>query len=93
MSDFTLDESTDQSLAIAELSEDDLDGISAGRGGHHGMRSRGRGGSLASRASFSKRSLSISGQTIVKPDGTSITSFSLQLEEIHSEAEQLLSLD
>jgi hypothetical protein len=57
---------------------------------------RGRSGGKfrrASEASFSKHSLSISGQTITKPDGTSITSFSIKEETINSYASEMTELD
>ncbi len=89
-----LAESIDASSAIEELSEDDLEGVSGGRchghgrmrrrrSGHHG---NGNGGHAhhGSESDFSKHSLSISGQTITKPDGTSITSFTMKEEDIHS---------
>jgi hypothetical protein len=79
--------SIDASSAIEELSEDDLEDISGGCGHRRGKmrRHRRRGhGHQQSESSFSKHSLSISGQTITKPDGTSITSFTMNEEMIHS---------
>jgi hypothetical protein len=84
--------SIDASSAIEELTEDDLEGISGGRGHGHGRMRRHRGGHHGSghgghehhESDFSKHSLSISGQTITKPDGTSITSFTMKEEDIHS---------
>jgi hypothetical protein len=82
-----LAESIDASNAIEELSEDDLEGISGGCGHRRGKMRRHRRrdhGHQQSESSFSKHSLSISGQTITKPDGTSITSFTMKEEDIHS---------
>ncbi len=71
---------------LEELSDDDLD-ISGGCG----MRRRSRHGfgkKRGSHSSFQKHSRSISGQTITKPDGTTITSFSIQEETISSESSE-----
>ncbi|MBD2329099.1 hypothetical protein [Alkalinema sp. FACHB-956] len=88
--DLALADSLETSLEIEELADDDLDDIVGACGQRRSLGWRRRGGLRASQASFSKRSLSISGQTIVKPDGTSITSFSMQLEEINSQASEVI---
>jgi hypothetical protein len=88
------DQSLDESSEILELSDGELDSISGGCG-HRGRMQRGRhGGKLrrASQSSFSKHSLSISGQTITKPDGTSITSFSIKEEDITSHTSEMTEL-
>jgi hypothetical protein len=87
------DQSLDESSEILELSDGELDGISGGCG-HRGRMQRGRHGKRrhASQSSFSKHSLSISGQTITKPDGTSITSFSIKEEDITSHASEITEL-
>ncbi len=73
---------------LEELSDDDLD-LSGGCGA---MRRRSRFGGFGkkrgSHSSFHKHSRSISGQTITKPDGTTITSFSIQEETISSESSE-----
>jgi hypothetical protein len=89
------DQSLDESSEILELSDGELDDISGGCG-QRGRMKRGRSGGKfrrASEASFSKHSLSISGQTITKPDGTSITSFSIKEETINSYASEMTELD
>jgi bacteriocin-like protein len=65
-----------------ELSDTELDSISGG-----GRRHRGRSRRSGSR--YSKRSRSISGQTIVNPDGSSVTSFAIHEEVISSESFQI----
>jgi hypothetical protein len=76
-----------ESSDLEELSDDDLD-LSGGCG----MRNRSRHGRFGkkrgSHSSFQKHSRSISGQTITKPDGTTITSFSIQEESISSETSE-----
>ncbi len=79
-----------ESSDLEELSDDDLD-VSGGCGmrrSRHGRFGKKRG----SHASFQKHSRSISGQTITKPDGTIITSFSIQEETISSEASEFSDL-
>lgn len=82
--------SIDASSAIEELSEEDLEDVSGGRGHRRGRMRRRQGcghgghGHHGSESDFSKHSLSVSGQTITKPDGTSITSFTMHEETIHS---------
>jgi hypothetical protein len=86
-----LDQSLDESSEILELSDGELDGISGGCGHRGRMKNRRHGGKgrHASESSFSKHSLSISGQTITKPDGTSITSFSIKEENITSHSSEM----
>lgn len=70
---------------LEELSDDDLD-LSGGCGMRRRSRFGGFGKKRGSHSSFHKHSRSISGQTITKPDGTTITSFSIQEETISSES-------
>jgi hypothetical protein len=101
--DTELAESIDESLEIEELSEGDLDAVSGGCGHHHRRRKShrkhggglaghgghgGHGGHQSSSADFDKHTLSIAGQTITQPDGTSITSFAIHEEDTHSHSEQ-----
>jgi hypothetical protein len=85
------DQSLDESTEILELSDGELEEVSGAGCGNHGRMRRRRGGKgrHASQSSFSKHSLSISGQTITKPDGTSITSFSIKEESITSSASEI----
>ena len=85
-----LNEPIDESLAIQELDDGELDNVFGAGCSHYGRRShQGRSRGYGSRSSFKKRSLSISGQTITKPDGTSITSFTMQQEDISSESSEM----
>lgn len=83
-----LNETIDESLAIQELDDGELDDVFGAGCSHHGKRSH-RGRSRGSHSSFKKHSLSITGQTITKPDGTSVTSFTMQQEDISSESSEM----
>ena len=85
----------DSQSELVQLSEDELDEV-VGAGchhhrhhhGHHGH-NHGGGHHLAqSGTSFHKHSLSITGQTTTKADGSSVTSFNIQTEDISSSSFQ-----
>ncbi len=90
-------------MTIIELSDDELDDVSGGCHRHHGHRhhlghhhgnqgGHGGGHHLAQSSSdYHKHSLSITGQTITHADGSSVTSFSIQEEDISSHSFQSLS--
>ncbi|NJM46987.1 MAG: hypothetical protein HC860_13190 [Alkalinema sp. RU_4_3] len=86
------EQTLDESSEILELSDGELENISGGGCGNHGPMRRRKGGRgrRASQSNFSKHSLSISGQTITKPDGTSITSFSIKEESITSSSSEMI---
>lgn len=72
---------------LEELDDSDLD-LSGGCGMRRRSRNGGFGRKRGSHSSFHKHSRSISGQTITRPDGTTITSFSIQEETISSESSE-----
>jgi hypothetical protein len=76
----------EQDADLEELDDADLDFAGGGCGMHRRSRHGRFGKQRGAHSSFHKHSRSISGQTITKPDGTSITSFSIQEESISSEA-------
>jgi hypothetical protein len=71
------------------LSDQDLDSISGGR--HHHRRHGRHGGRHGhSHSDFHKHSVSISGQTITAADGSSVTSFTMNVEDISSHTDQVI---
>ena len=87
--ELVINQAIDESSELQDLDDDELD-IFGGCGHRRGrMSHRGRSHGRGSHSSFKKHSLSISGQTITKPDGTSITSFTMQQEDISSESSEM----
>lgn len=77
-----------ESGAIEPLSDLDLDAVSGGRHHHHGH--HGRGGHRRSHSDFHKHTVSMSGQTVTAKDGSSVTSFTLNVEDISSHTDQVM---
>jgi hypothetical protein len=78
--------------AIEPLSDLELDAVSGGRHhhhhGHHGH--HGHGGHRRSHSDFHKHTVSMSGQTVTAKDGSSVTSFTLNVEDISSHIDQVM---
>jgi hypothetical protein len=97
-------ESESEMIQLSEHELDEVVGAGCHHGHHHGHHHRqhkndrgiahvlnqGSGSFAESGSHFYKRSLSITGQTITNADGSSVTSFSIQEEEISSSSFQIL---
>jgi hypothetical protein len=89
---------TAASGTLEPLSDLDLDTVSGGRhhhhghhghGGHHGGGHHGSGHGH-SHADFHSHKMSMSGQTVTAKDGSSVTSFTVSVEDISSHSDQVI---
>jgi hypothetical protein len=78
--------------AIEPLSDEDLDAVSGGRHHHHGHHGHhgGHHGHRHSHSDFHKHTVSLSGQTVTAKDGSSVTSFTINIEDISSHSDQVM---